>query len=144
MTTPGQRERKCQCDAPPRRTVPLATRAPDSAVHVSMSDMESIDFLAQLVRTRRFTLGVPHQFTVTPDESAALFLRSRAGDDPVTCLWAVDLGSGKECMLADPAELPGHEQANEHGGGIASYAASQGTGLVAFTLAGELWVVDVA
>jgi len=109
-----------------------------------MSDMESIDFLAQLVRTRRFTLGVPHQFTVTPDESAALFLRSRAGDDPATCLWAVDLGSGKERMLADPAELPGHEQAKEHGGGIASYAASQGTGLVAFTLAGELWVADVA
>jgi dipeptidyl-peptidase 4 len=42
--------------------------------------------LEQLVRTRLFTLGVPAQFTITRDGAAVLFLRSRAGDDPVTCL----------------------------------------------------------
>ena len=109
-----------------------------------MSNMESIDLLAQIVRTRRFTLGVPQQFTVTHDESAVLFLRSRAGDDPVSCLWAVDLDSGAERTLADPAELPGLAQADQGDGGIARYAASQLSGLVAFALAGGLWVVDVA
>ena len=57
----------------------------------------------QLVRTRLFTLGVPAQFTITRDGAAVLFLRSRAGDDPVTCLWALDLGSGAERLLADPS-----------------------------------------
>lgn len=98
--------------------------------------MEPIGFPAQVVRTDRFTRGVPRQFSVTPDESAVLFLRSRAGDDPVTCLWAVDLDSGSERLLVDPAD--------QGDGGIAGYAASQGSGLVAYTLAGGLWAVDAA
>ena len=61
----------------------------------------------QIVRTRRFTLGVPGQFMITADGSAVLFLRSRAGDDPVSCLWALDLDSGTERLLADPDRLPG-------------------------------------
>ena len=70
-----------------------------------MSYMTSISFLEQLVQTRRFTLGVPGQFTVAPDGAFVLFLRSRAGDDPVACLWALDLDSGLERLIADPAEL---------------------------------------
>ena len=54
----------------------------------------------QLVRTRRFTLGVPDQFTVALGGAAVLFLRSRAGDDPVTCLWVLDLDSGAERLIA--------------------------------------------
>ena len=42
---------------------------------------------AQIARTRRFTLGVPGQFTVPTKRM--LFLRTRAGDDPVGCLWAL-------------------------------------------------------
>jgi dipeptidyl-peptidase-4 len=90
----------------------------------------------QLVRTRRFTLGVPGQFTVVPD-GAVLFLRSRAGDDPVTCLWVLDLDSRKERLLADPAELA-------RAGGIDAYATDAAAELVAFALGGELWTVDVA
>ena len=108
-----------------------------------MTNMESIDLPAQIFRTRRFTLGVPQQLTITPDESAVLFLRSRAGDDPVTCLWAVDLDSGVERTLADPAELPARPAADQDGG-IARYAPSTRAGLVAFTLDGGLWVVDLA
>ena len=70
-----------------------------------MSNMVTISFPEQLVRTLRFTLGVPDQFTVALDGTVALFLRSHAGDDPVTCLWALDLDSGTERLLADPAEL---------------------------------------
>jgi dipeptidyl-peptidase-4 len=119
--------------------------------------MNTISLPGQLARTRRFTLGVPGQFTVAADGAAVLFLRSRAGDDPVTCLWALDLGSGTERLLADPAELPGapaqppsgaerarQEQAPRPGTGIDAYATDQAAGLVAFTLAGGLWTVDAA
>src|SRR5882757_6586484 len=58
--------------------------------------MATISLPGQLARTRRFTLGVPEMFTVALDGTAVLFLRGRAGDDPVACLWLLDLDSGKE------------------------------------------------
>ncbi|MGH3373097.1 MAG: prolyl oligopeptidase family serine peptidase [Actinoallomurus sp.] len=103
--------------------------------------MATISLPGQLVRTRCFALGVPARFTVTPDGATVLFLRSRAGDDPVTCLWALDLDSGTPRLLADPAELPG---AHDRAAGIGAYATDHAAGLVAFTLAGALWTVDVA
>lgn len=119
--------------------------------------MAEISLPDQLVRTRRFTFGVPERFTIAPDGATVLFLRSRAGNDPVTCLWALDLGSGKERLLADPAELlgastrtpPGEERARrervgEPGAGIDAYSTDSAAGLVAFTLTGGLWTVDVA
>jgi dipeptidyl-peptidase-4 len=104
--------------------------------------MTTISLPSQLVRTRRFTLGVPGQFTVALDGAAVLFLRSRAGDDPVTCLWALDLDSGTERLLADPAELLGHP--GPAGTGIGAYATDSAAGLAAFALAGRLWTVDIA
>jgi dipeptidyl-peptidase-4 len=97
---------------------------------------------AQLARTRRFTLGVPDRFTVTPDGSAVLFLRGRGGDDPAACLWALDLdadlgtGTGTPRLLADPASLGG--------GGIEGYAMARDASLVAFALDGALWTVDAS
>lgn len=108
----------------------------------------------QLVRTQRFTLGVPHQFTVVLDGMAVLFLRSRKGDDPLACLWALDLESGRERLLADPAELSAlagaggglarEEQPCGPGAGIESYGACPARGVAAFALAGGLWTVDMA
>jgi dipeptidyl-peptidase-4 len=92
----------------------------------------------QLVRTRLFTLGVPKQFTVVLGGKAVLFLRSRAGDDPVTCLWLLDLDSGVERLLADPAALLAGG-----GSGIAAYATDAVGGLAVFALASRLWTVDV-
>jgi dipeptidyl-peptidase-4 len=109
--------------------------------------MTTVSLPAQLVRTRRFTLGVPGQFTVAPDGAAVLFLRSRAGDDPVTCLWALDLGSGTRRLLADPARLlrsRAGEQAHERDTGIDAYDTDHAAALAAFALAGGLWTVDVA
>jgi dipeptidyl-peptidase-4 len=65
-----------------------------------------------------------------------LFLRSRAGDDPATCLWALDLDSGTEWLLADPADLLGVSA------GIDAYATDRPAGLAAFTMVGGLWTVD--
>ena len=44
-------------------------------------------FPRQQARTRRFTLGVPRSFRISPDGSRVAFLRSKTGTDPVTCLW---------------------------------------------------------
>ena len=44
-------------------------------------------FPRQYARTQRLTLGEPRNVTVSPDGERAVFLRSRAGDDPVNCLW---------------------------------------------------------
>ncbi|MDH6220429.1 S9 family peptidase [Streptomyces pseudovenezuelae] len=95
--------------------------------------------LEQLIRTDRFTHGVPAHLTLTPDGNTALFLRSRAGDDPIACLWTLDLGSGAERAVADPVALRGRESV-----GIGVYATSRSGDLVAFVLAGELWAVRVA
>jgi dipeptidyl-peptidase-4 len=118
--------------------------------------MATISLLRQLARTQRFMLGVPADFTVAADGSTVLFLRSRAGDDPVTCLWALDPGSGAERLLADPAELPGgagerlpeaerirRERDRSVGAGIVGYAADDAAALAAFALSGALWTVDV-
>ena len=111
--------------------------------------MTTMSLPAQIARTRRFTLGVPGQFTVAPDGGEVLFLRTRAGDNPAGCLWALDLDSGTERLLVDPAELLAAEPAEpagptEPGTGISAYAVDQAARLAAFALTGGLWTVDVA
>jgi dipeptidyl-peptidase 4 len=105
--------------------------------------MATISLPAQITRTRRFTLGVPDQFTVARDGAVVLFLRSRAGDAPVTCLWALDVCSGTERLLADPAGLLAGQPA-EAGHSIAAYATDRAAGLAAFALDRGLWTADVA
>src|SRR6478752_3502715 len=56
-------------------------------------------------RTRRFTLGVPRGFTIAPGGDRVVFLRTKGGSDPVTCLWEFDVASGKERLIADPRAL---------------------------------------
>ncbi|MEV4259552.1 S9 family peptidase, partial [Spirillospora sp. NPDC049652] len=65
----------------------------------------SISYPRQTARTRRFTLGVPRAFQIAPDGSRVAFLRTRAGDDPATCLWTLDPATGAETLVADPAAL---------------------------------------
>jgi dipeptidyl-peptidase-4 len=112
----------------------------------------------QWARTRRFTLGVPRSFTIAEDGATVLFLRSAAGDDPVTCLWALDVAAGTERLVADPAglgqpggrdeELPPEERTRrermrEQATGITAYATDRAARLATFTLAGRLWAADV-
>jgi len=73
--------------------------------------------------------------------AVVLFLRSRAGDDPVTCLWMLDLDSGTERPLFGPGQgagVPGQ------GAGVEAYATDRTGTLVAVAAAGGLWTVDVA
>jgi dipeptidyl-peptidase 4 len=117
------------------------------------------DFLRQLASTRRFTLGVPRAVTVSRDGGRLLFLRTRGGEDPVTCLWGLDLADGaggRERLLADPgapwnsdpgdgpeAERVRRERARETTAGIEAYSASADCRTVVLALDGRLWVLRV-
>ncbi len=57
--------------------------------------MNEPSFPRQYARTRRFSLGVPRNVAVAPDGERVLFLRSPGGDDPLTCLWTLDVVSGR-------------------------------------------------
>jgi dipeptidyl-peptidase 4 len=84
------------------------------------------------------------------------FLRSAAGDDPVNRLWVLDLASGTERLVADPAALLGdgaedlpaaerarRERARERAGGIVAFAADLDLTVASFALAGRLFVADL-
>ncbi|KAB2341260.1 S9 family peptidase [Actinomadura rudentiformis] len=116
----------------------------------------TISYPRQSARTRRFTLGVPRAFQIAADESYVVFLRTKAGDDPVTCLWTLDTATGTERLIADPAALdvPGEEKlpaeerarrerAREQAGGIVGYAVDREVRQAVFTLGGQLFIADL-
>ena len=113
-------------------------------------------FPRQQARTRRFTLGVPRAFTVSPAGDRITFLRGRSGTDPVTCLWLFDVGAGTERLIADPAVLSSsgdedlppeekrrRERVREQAGGIVSYAVDAAVRTAVFSLAGRVFAVDL-
>ncbi|MGI5154624.1 DPP IV N-terminal domain-containing protein [Microbispora sp. CA-102843] len=107
-------------------------------------------------RTRRFTLGVPRNFTISPDGGRVTFLRTRSGTDPVTCLWELDVASGAERLVVDPLalgaadeDLPPEERARrersrESAGGVVAYATDREVRQAAFALSGDLYLADLA
>ncbi|MBW3603196.1 MAG: S9 family peptidase, partial [Actinobacteria bacterium] len=113
-------------------------------------------FPAEYARTRRFTLGRPRGFRVAPDGSRVTFLRAASGHDPLSCLWVLDVATGRERLVADPArlgagvdgDLPVEERARrertrESAGGVVAYATDRALGLAAFALRGELFVAGL-
>jgi dipeptidyl-peptidase-4 len=117
--------------------------------------MADDSFPQQQARTRRFTLGAPRAFSISPDGQKVLFLRTRAGDDPVTCLWEADAGTGEERLLADPRalgsdedNLPPEERARrervrESAGGIVTYACDRNHTIAVFPLSGQVYAVSL-
>ncbi|MGW3625148.1 prolyl oligopeptidase family serine peptidase [Streptomyces sp. NPDC000880] len=112
--------------------------------------MDTQGFPSQFARTRRFSLGVPQHFTVSPDGSRVLFVRGTGGTDTVSRLWLYE--EGEERLLADPLSLGGgadvpeaekvrRERARETSSGVVSYATDDEVRVVAFSLGGELWTV---
>jgi dipeptidyl-peptidase-4 len=113
-------------------------------------------FPRQYARTQRFTLGEPRTITVSADGRRIVFLRSRAGDDPVTCLWVLDSATGVERLVADPhellatveadlppEELARRERARESAGGITAYATDAAGTVACFALGGRLFVAGL-
>jgi dipeptidyl-peptidase-4 len=112
-------------------------------------------FPRQQARTRGFRLGVPRAFQISPDGARVTFLRSRAGDDPVTCLWSADAVSGTEWIIADPRalgadeeNLPPEERARrervrETAAGIVAYATDKASTLGVFALSGQVYAASL-
>jgi dipeptidyl-peptidase 4 len=115
-------------------------------------------FPRQFARTRYFSLGVPGALSISPDGERVLFLRTRGGEDTVSCLWQLSLADGgAERVLADPmalrpegehadvpeAERIRRERARETSSGIVAYSADTARQTVAFALDGRLWVTQL-
>jgi dipeptidyl-peptidase 4 len=116
-------------------------------------------FPRRQARTRRFTLGAPRGFSISADGTRVLFLRSRGGTDPLTCLWSLDVATGRERLVADPRALAGpgadpeaglppeerarRERSREQAGGIVGYATDAGHTVAAFTLSGVLYLAEL-
>jgi dipeptidyl-peptidase-4 len=99
---------------------------------------------------------VARAFRVSPDGKTVVYLRTKSGADPVTCLWALDVSSGQERLVADPRtlgaseeDLPPEERARrervrEQAGGIVAYATDQAVTLAVFVLSGRVYAVPLA
>ncbi len=102
----------------------------------------------QRARTRGFRLGAPRSFTIDTERQRVFFLRSHGGSDPVTCLWSLDLTTGKEACVVDPSDLlqdaeslPPEERARrermrEVSAGITDYATDRDRSVAVFALSG--------
>ncbi|AWE52222.1 prolyl oligopeptidase family serine peptidase [Streptomyces nigra] len=117
---------------------------------------EPISFPRRHARTQRFTLGAPRAFTVAPDGSRAVFLRSSSGTDPASSLWVFDTVDGGERVAADPRALLGgaserlstderarRERSREGGAGVVSYATDAAVELASFALSGRLFAAEL-
>jgi dipeptidyl-peptidase-4 len=111
--------------------------------------MDLTEIPRQLAHTRRFTLGVPRGYTVSPDGERVFFLRTGGGEDPVSRLWLWE--DGRERVLADPAALDARsgpvpeeerirrERARERASGVVAYATDSAGRMAAFALDAGLW-----
>ncbi len=114
-------------------------------------------FPRQFARTQRLTLGEPRNIVVSPDGERIVLARSRAGDDPVNCLWTVNAISGEERLVADPLALLGvvddealpaaervrRERMREGASGVTAYATDRDVRVAAFALGGRLFVAGL-
>ncbi|MFF0791101.1 prolyl oligopeptidase family serine peptidase [Streptomyces spiralis] len=117
---------------------------------------EPVSFPRRHARTQRFTLGAPRAFTVAPDASRVVFLRSDSGTDRANSLWVLDLGDRGERVAADPRALLGgagehlspeerarRERSREGGAGIVGYATDTAVELASFALSGRLFAAEL-
>jgi dipeptidyl-peptidase-4 len=115
------------------------------------------EFPKQVARTRAFALGVPRAFTVSPEGERVAFIRTRAGDDPVSCLWVYDVSTGDERLVFDPAEMSlgedeellteaeraRRERARERSSGVTGYATDRDVGRAIFAVSGRVFLADL-
>ncbi|MFD4629629.1 prolyl oligopeptidase family serine peptidase [Streptomyces sp. NPDC058284] len=121
------------------------------------SPAQRLSFPRQHARTQRFTLGAPRAFTVAPDGSRVVFLRSSSSTDRAGGLWVLDVSDGAtERVAADPDVLLGgaaeqlsaeerarRERSREGGAGIVGYATDAAVELAAFALSGRLFTAEL-
>jgi dipeptidyl-peptidase-4 len=116
---------------------------------------DDLAFPRQRARTRSGTLGIARTFTVAPDGARVVFLRTKAGDDPVTCLWTLDVASGNEECRYDPrehgaaaaelteAERARRERLRERAKGVTAHACDRNVNRAVFVDGGQLCLLDL-
>ncbi|WP_326699648.1 prolyl oligopeptidase family serine peptidase [Streptomyces sp. NBC_01754] len=117
---------------------------------------KKLSFPRQHARTQRFTLGAPRSFTVSPDGTRVIFLRSASGTDRTNRLMVLDTSTGEERVAADPGALLGgsaeklspqerarRERTREGSAGIVGYAVDGAVELAAFALSGTVYVAEL-
>ena len=91
---------------------------------------------------------------MSADGRRVAFLRSQGPEDPVNCLWVLDVARGNERLVFDPrqtghepdlplAERARRERVRETGSGVVSYDADPALTTAVFALGGSLWRVDL-
>ena len=115
----------------------------------------SDSFPRQYARTQRLSLGEPRSFTLSPDGSRVIFIRSHSGSDSVNTLWGLDTTTGVERELLDPrtlntdlseltaAELRQRERAREGASGVTSYACNRDITRAVTVLGGSVVLIDL-
>jgi dipeptidyl-peptidase-4 len=112
------------------------------------------EFPRQVARTRGFSLGVPRSFTVSSDGERVIYLRTKRGDDPVSCLWVFEVSGAKERLVFDPgeeeaerdltqAERARRERARERSSGVTAYATDEAVRRAVFTVGGRMFLADL-
>lgn len=117
----------------------------------------TISFPRQEALTRRFRLGLPRGFRVSPDGTRVVFIRSAGGRDPVGSLWAAEVADGRlaerlildaRTLAGDDRDLPAAERARrermrETTSGITAYSADAALTRAVFSVDGVPYAVDL-
>ena len=111
-------------------------------------------FPNQLARTRGFSLGVPRSFVVSPNGERVVYIRTKSGDDPVSCLWVFDVAGAKQGLVFDPgeeeaerdlteAERARRERARERSSGVTAFATDEEVRKAVFSVSGRVFLADL-
>jgi dipeptidyl-peptidase-4 len=120
------------------------------------SAVQGLSFPRLLARTGSFRFGTPRVVGFAHDGATVVFLRSRSGTDRSGLLWAYDVATATERLLADPvdtlageqeqlsaAERSRRERSRETGSGIVAATLDAAGSTVAFTLSSRLFTIDL-
>jgi dipeptidyl-peptidase-4 len=102
--------------------------------------LDDVDLPELADRTDRFHRGAPHAITVGADGARVAFLRSAGEHDPAGALWALNVATATERLIADPAQLLVE---GAPGRGIEAYAVDTAARVAAFAYAGRLFRADL-
>jgi len=94
-----------------------------------ISDAVRVDFPGLAERTGHFRHGTPHAVTVGADGRRVAFLRSTGPEDPISSLWALNVATATESLVA--------------AGPVDTYATDRDARVAAFARAGRLFQADL-